>query len=89
MTTILDDIVMAKRGELETQRWNMPLEALEEQIDSQPRPLNLSGALMGDRVRLIAEVKRRLPQRAYSVPTSTRCVWPQHTWPTERLPYPL
>ena len=68
MTTILDDIVIAKRGELEAQRWNMPLEALEEQIDSHPRPLNLSGALMGDRVRLIAEVKKASPSKGLLCP---------------------
>ncbi len=68
MTTILDDIVMAKRAELDAQRWNVPLEALEEQIDSQPRPLNLGGALLGDRVRLIAEVKKASPSKGLLCP---------------------
>ena len=63
MTTILDDIVAAKRGELEHQKSKVPIETLERRIRSQPVPLNLSGALLGDQVRLIAEVKKASPSR--------------------------
>ena len=63
MTTILDDIVAAKRHELEQQKGEVSLDVLERRIETQPRPLNLSGALLGDRVRLIGEVKKSSPSR--------------------------
>lgn len=63
MPTILDEIVAAKRRELERQERDVPLEALERRIAAQPAPLNFSGALWGDRVRLIAEVKKASPSR--------------------------
>ena len=63
MTTILDDIVAAKRGELARQKSDVPLDSLEAMISTQPPPLNLSGALLGDRVRLIGEVKKSSPSR--------------------------
>ncbi|MCE2463299.1 MAG: indole-3-glycerol phosphate synthase TrpC [Dehalococcoidia bacterium] len=68
MTTILDDIVAMKREELERQKSEVPLDVLEERIAAQPRPLNLSGALLGDRVRLIAEVKKASPSRGLLSP---------------------
>ncbi len=68
MTTILDDIVAAKRGELARQKSEVPLEALEEGIGKQPGPLNLSGALLGDRVRLIGEIKKASPSRGLLCP---------------------
>ena len=68
MATILDDIVAVKRGELEVQRAEVPLEALERRIAEQPRPLNLSGALLGDQVRLIGEVKKASPSRGLLCP---------------------
>ena len=61
MPSILDDIVAAKRGELAEQQARTPLEALQESAAAQPRPLNLSGALLGGGVRLIAEVKKASP----------------------------
>ena len=61
--TILDDIVSAKRLELEHQKTELPLSALEERIAAQSPPLNLSSTLLGDRVRLIAEVKKSSPSR--------------------------
>ena len=68
MPTVLDDIVAAKRGELELQKLEVPLEVLEQRIVTQPRPLNLSGALLGDRVRLIGEVKKASPSRGLLCP---------------------
>ena len=68
MPTILDDIVAAKRGELELQKEQFPLDALEKRIGEQPRPLNFSGALLGDRVRLIGEVKKASPSRGLLCP---------------------
>ena len=68
MATILDDIVAAKRHELEQQRSEVSLEALERRIEAQLRPLNLSGALLGDRVRLIAEIKKASPSRGLLCP---------------------
>lgn len=63
MTTILDAIVEAKALELERRMREEPLSALQERILSLPVPLNLSGALMGDGVRLIAEAKKASPSR--------------------------
>ena len=68
MATILDDIVAAKRGELASQVRQVPRSELEARIDRRARPLNLSGALMGDRVRLIAEVKKASPSRGLLCP---------------------
>ena len=68
MTTILESIVEQKRSEVEAQKRAVPLEALEERIARQSIPANLSGALMGDRVRLIAEIKRASPSRGLLCP---------------------
>ena len=68
MATILDDIVTAKRAELERQRSEVSLETLQQRIGAQPPPLNLSGALLGDEVRLIAEIKRASPSRGLLCP---------------------
>jgi len=66
--TILDDIVAAKRGELDRQKMEVPLDDLEQRIAARPRALNFSGALLGDRVRLIAEVKKASPSRGLLCP---------------------
>ena len=66
--TILDDIVAAKKGELELRKSEVPLDELERLIEARPRPLNLSGALMGDRVRLIGEIKKASPSRGLLCP---------------------
>ena len=68
MPSILDEIVAAKREELALQKESVSLETLREQIGSRPRPLNLSGALMGGGIRLIAEVKKASPSRGLLSP---------------------
>ena len=68
MPNILDDIVAAKRQELALQKEAVPLAALQDKIAAQPRPLNLSGALMGGGIRLIAEVKKASPSRGLLCP---------------------
>ncbi len=68
MPNILDDIMAAKRQELALQKEAVPLDALQQQAAAQPRPLNLSGALMGGGIRLIAEVKKASPSRGLLCP---------------------
>ncbi|MDA0987642.1 MAG: indole-3-glycerol phosphate synthase TrpC [Chloroflexi bacterium] len=63
MATILDSIVETKRQEVERHKKESPLSSLEERIEALPVPLNLSGALMGDGPRLIAEAKKASPSR--------------------------
>jgi indole-3-glycerol phosphate synthase len=60
---ILKEIVEAKRKEVERLKVEVPLTRLNSLIDTQEPALNLSGALMGDSVRIIAEVKRASPTR--------------------------
>ena len=61
--TILDKILEAKRAELARRQRETPLSALESQAREAPFPLNLSGALWGDRIRLIAETKKASPSK--------------------------
>jgi indole-3-glycerol phosphate synthase len=58
---ILKKIVAAKRREVERLKREAPVSKLEERIAAQAEPLNLAGALTGDRVRVIGEVKRASP----------------------------
>ena len=68
MANILEEIVSAKRQEVAHQKETVPLSALRESIASQQRPLNLSTALTGGGVRLIAEVKKASPSRGLLCP---------------------
>ncbi len=63
MATILEKIVEAKKGEVEEQKRRVSQSELEGRVKGMGIPLNLSGALLGDRVRLIAEVKKASPSR--------------------------
>ncbi|MFH1560583.1 MAG: indole-3-glycerol phosphate synthase TrpC [Chloroflexota bacterium] len=63
MATILDRIVETKRHEVERHKREMPLSSLEDRIRELPMPFNLSGALLGDGPRLIAETKKASPSR--------------------------
>ena len=68
MPSILDEIVAAKRIELAESKAQAPLAGLEAAAAGRPRPLNLSGALLGGGVRLIAEVKKASPSRGLLMP---------------------
>jgi len=68
MANILEDIVAAKRQEVEVQKEKVSLDALHKLMASQPKPLNLSGSLMGSGIRLIAEVKKASPSRGLLCP---------------------
>ena len=68
MPNILDEIVTAKRIELAESKTQVSLADLESAAAGQPRPLNLSGALLGGGVRLIAEVKKASPSRGMLLP---------------------
>lgn len=68
MPSILDEIVAAKRGELADAKRAAPLADLARAAAQRPRPLNLSGALLGGGVRLIAEVKKASPSRGLLSP---------------------
>ena len=68
MPNILDEIVTAKRSELAESKAQVSLADLEATAADQPRPLNLSGALLGGGVRLIAEVKKASPSRGLLMP---------------------
>ena len=68
MPSILHQIVAAKRSELAAARQSAPQDALERAAAHQPRPLNLSGALIGGGIRLIAEVKKASPSRGLLAP---------------------
>ncbi len=58
---ILKKIVEVEREKVERLKSERPLSMLRERIESQAPPLNLAGSLMGDRVRVIAEIKKSSP----------------------------
>lgn len=60
---ILKKIVEVKRREVERLKVESPLRNLEGHIERQVAPLNLAGSLMGDSVRIIAEVKKASPAK--------------------------
>ena len=68
MPTILDEIVAAKKTELASQKKAVSLERLLEEISGQPAPIDFAGALRGDSIRLIAEVKKASPSRGLLCP---------------------
>ena len=68
MPSILDEIVAAKRVELAKSKAQVSITDLEAVAARQPRPLNLSGALLGGGVRLITEVKKASPSRGLLMP---------------------
>ena len=60
---ILKEIVAVKRQEVERLKAEAPVAQLERRIEARKPPLNLAGALWGDGVRIIAEVKRVSPAK--------------------------
>jgi indole-3-glycerol phosphate synthase len=62
MSTILDDIVAAKKDEVELAKADTPLKKLLAQLADVPPPRDFLGALShGPPIRLIAEVKKASP----------------------------
>ena len=61
--TILTQIVNKKRLTLSQQKAQEPVEVLTNKPSMRDPLANFSGALMGDRVRIIAEVKRASPSK--------------------------
>jgi indole-3-glycerol phosphate synthase len=60
---ILDRIVADNRLELEARKRSFPLVELQRVALAQPPPLDFASALRGERVQLIAEVKKASPSR--------------------------
>ncbi len=63
MSDILQRIVDVKRREVERLKAEVPITELEKRIEAQQPPLNLAGALFGESVRIIAEVKKASPSK--------------------------
>ncbi len=61
--TILDRIVAHKRGELAAAQAAVPLAELKARLRDAPPPRDFLGALRGERISLIAEVKKASPSR--------------------------
>jgi len=60
---ILDQIVADNLRELEARKGSVPLAELQRLALEQPPPLDFASALCGDRIQLIAEVKKASPSR--------------------------
>ncbi|MFC1983461.1 indole-3-glycerol phosphate synthase TrpC [Chloroflexota bacterium] len=65
---ILDQIVTDNRLELEARKRTLPLAELQRVALEQFSPLDLASALHGDRIQLIAEVKKASPSRGIICP---------------------
>ena len=62
---ILKKIVEVKKERLDFRKKDFPIGSLERLISDRERPLNFSGCLMGESVRVIAEVKRGSPSKGF------------------------
>ena len=60
---ILKQIVEVKRSEVERLKTTSPLSSLESRIQNQGPPLNLAGSLLGQSIRVIAEIKQASPTK--------------------------
>lgn len=60
---ILDEIVANTRSELADAKQRLPLAALQDRLDEAPTRRDYAGALRGEDVRLIAEIKKASPSK--------------------------
>ena len=60
---MLEKIVALKKEKVEQRKKVLPLSCLKERIARQRPPLDFASALVGDHIRLIAEVKQASPSR--------------------------
>ena len=65
---ILDQIVSDVRQGLAERKQQTPLEELERRVDSYGTPRDFEGALRGEGVKLIAEIKRASPSKGWLCP---------------------
>jgi len=68
IATILEKIVSEKRQDVAQIKRTLPLTALHERIDRRERPIDFTSALRGDRIRIIAEVKKASPSKGVLCP---------------------
>lgn len=61
--TVLDDILVGVRADLEQRMAIVPIDELKERAGQQPRPRDAVAALSGEDVAVIAEVKRSSPSK--------------------------
>ncbi|MFC1941957.1 indole-3-glycerol phosphate synthase TrpC [Chloroflexota bacterium] len=65
---ILDKIVAAKKQDLGEKKQILPVSVLKERLTGQKTPLDFVSALRGDRIKLIAEVKKASPSKGILCP---------------------
>ena len=64
MSSILEEIVARRRERLEEEKARLPLAEIRARLaDLEDRPRDFARALRGERVRVIAEIKRRSPSQ--------------------------
>jgi indole-3-glycerol phosphate synthase len=68
MATILDKIIADKRYEVEQKKQCLPVSALKERLDRRKTLRDFAGALSGESLKLIAEVKKASPSRGILCP---------------------
>ena len=66
--SVLTRIVDVKRREVERLKVEMPLANLRKRIESQAVPLDAGAALRGERVAIIAEIKKATPAKGLLMP---------------------
>lgn len=65
---ILEKIVAEKRQEVKQKKRSLPVSALTERLAHRKAPLDFAHALSGDRLKLIAEIKKASPSRGLLCP---------------------